>query len=112
MKTQPRSVSFPGESIFMGKESFLYPRLGLPWPVTARNWTPRGDLEFPKVLHSIHPELYEVLQPFAWTVANGSQHKSGSATLYVRIRKDDKGQFRIIHLEQRRAEDQPENAPE
>jgi hypothetical protein len=80
------------------------------WPI--RNWTPRGEPEFPKVLHSIHPELYEVLQPFDWTVANGSQHKNGSATLYVRIRKDDKSQFHIIHLEQRRAEDQPENAPE
>jgi hypothetical protein len=80
------------------------------WPM--RNWTPRGEPEFPKVLHSIHPELYEVLQPFDWTVANGSQHKNGSATLYVRIRKDDKGQFHIIHLEQRRPEDQPENTPE
>jgi hypothetical protein len=80
------------------------------WP--TRNWTPRGAPEFPKVLHSIHPELYEVLQPFDWTVANGSQHKNGSATLYARIRKDDKGQFHIIHLEQRRPEDQPENTPE
>jgi hypothetical protein len=80
------------------------------WPM--RNWTPRGEPEFPKLLHSIHPELYEVLQPFDWTVANGSQHKNGSATLYVRIRKDDKGQFHIIHLEQRRPEDQPENTPD
>jgi hypothetical protein len=80
------------------------------WPM--RNWTPRGEPEFPKLLHSIHPELYEVLQPFDWTVANGSQHKNGSATLYVRIRKDDKGQFHIIHLEQRRPGDQPENTPE
>jgi hypothetical protein len=80
------------------------------WPI--RRWTPRGEPEFQKLLHSIHPELYEVLQPFDWTVANGSQHKNGSATLYVRIRKDDKGQFHIIHLEQRRAEDRPENTPE
>ena len=80
------------------------------WPV--RNWTPRGEPEFPKVLHSVHPELYEVLQPFDWTVANGSQRKNGSATLYARIRKDDKGQFHIIHLEQRRPEDQTENTPE
>ena len=80
------------------------------WPI--RSWTPRGDPEFPKLLHSIHPELYEVLQPFDWTIANGSQHKNGSATLYVRIRRDDKGQFHIIHLEQRRSEDQPENTPE
>jgi TIR domain len=80
------------------------------WPI--RSWTPRGEPEFPKTLHSVHPELYEVLQPFDWMVANGSQHKSGSATLYARIRKDDKGQFHIIHLEQRRPEDQPENTPE
>jgi hypothetical protein len=80
------------------------------WPI--RNWIPRGEPEFSKVLHSIHPELYEVLQPFDWTVANGSQHKNGRATLYARIRKDDKGQFHIIHLEQRRPEDQPENTPE
>jgi hypothetical protein len=69
------------------------------WPV--RNWEPRGQPEFPKTLHSTHPELYEVLQPFAWKVANGLQRKKGSATLYVRIRKDDKGQFHIIRLELR-----------
>jgi hypothetical protein len=80
------------------------------WPI--RSWTPRREPEYPKVLHSIHPELYEVLQPFDWTVANGSHHKNGSAFLYVRIRKDDKGQIHIIHLEQRRSEDQRENAPE
>jgi hypothetical protein len=69
------------------------------WPV--RKWEPRGEPEFPKSLHGNHPELYEVLQPFAWTVANGSQRKRGSATLYVRIRKDDNGELRIIHVEQR-----------
>lgn len=80
------------------------------WPI--RNWVPRGEPEYPKDLHLIHPELYEVLQPFDWTVANGSHRKSGSATLYVRIRKDDKGEFHIIHLEQRRSGDQHEDAPE
>jgi hypothetical protein len=79
---------------------------------TTRNWIPRGEPEYPKVLHSTHPELYEVLQPFDWTVANASHHKNGSAILYVRIRKDDKGQFHIIHLEQLRPENQPEIAPE
>jgi hypothetical protein len=69
------------------------------WPI--RNWEPRGGPEFPKILHSTNPTLYEVLQPFAWTVANGSQHKRGSTTLYVRIRKNDKGEFHIIHIEQR-----------
>jgi hypothetical protein len=69
------------------------------WPI--RHLEPRGEPAFPKTLHSTHPELYEVLQPLLWTVANGSQHKHGSATLYVRIRKNDKGEFHIIHLEQR-----------
>jgi hypothetical protein len=69
------------------------------WPV--RSWQSRGEPEFPKALHADHPELYEVLQPFVWTVANGSERKKGTATLYVRIRKDNQGNFRIIHLEQR-----------
>jgi hypothetical protein len=66
------------------------------WPV--RDWEPQGEPEFPKDLHAIHPELYEVLQPFAWKVANGSQRKQGSALLYVRIRRDDQGQLHIVHL--------------
>ncbi|MBV8375644.1 MAG: TIR domain-containing protein [Verrucomicrobia bacterium] len=69
------------------------------WPV--RNWEPRGEPEFPKALHSTHSELYEVLQPFAWTVAKGSQRKNGIATLYARIRRDSEGQFHIIDLELR-----------
>jgi hypothetical protein len=77
------------------------------WPV--RNWEPTGEPEFPKILHAAHPELYEVIQPFDWSVANGSQRKKGSALLYVRIRKDDKGQLHIIHLEQRHPGDQREN---
>jgi hypothetical protein len=77
------------------------------WPV--RNWEPTGEPEFPKILHATHPELYEVLQPFDWSVGNGSQSKKGSAMLYVRIRKDDKGQLHIIHLEQRHPGDQREN---
>jgi hypothetical protein len=77
------------------------------WPV--RNWEPTGEPEFPKILHAAHPELYEVIQPFDWSVANGSQRKKGSALLYARIRKDDKGQLHIIHLEQRHPGDQREN---
>ena len=69
------------------------------WPI--RKWEPRGEPAFPKTLHSTHPELYEVLQPLVWTVANASQHKQGSATLYLRIRKNEKGEFHIIHVEQR-----------
>jgi TIR domain len=69
------------------------------WPI--RKWEPRGEPEFPKILHSTNPKLYEVLQPLTWTVANGSEHKQGSTTLYVRIRKNEKGVFRIIHVEKR-----------
>jgi hypothetical protein len=69
------------------------------WPI--RKWEPRGEPEFPKILHSTNPNLYEVLQPLTWTVANGSEHKQGSTTLYVRIRKNEKGVFRIIHVEKR-----------
>jgi hypothetical protein len=69
------------------------------WPV--RDWEPEGEPEFPGDLHSVHPELYEVLQPFSWTVANGSRRKTGRATLYVRVRKDEKGLLHIIHLELR-----------
>jgi len=67
----------------------------------VRSWQSQGEPEFPNDLHTDHPELYEVLQPFVWTVANGSEHKTGTATLYLRIRKDNQGNFRIIHLEQR-----------
>jgi hypothetical protein len=69
------------------------------WPI--RKWEPRGEPEFPKILHSTNPKLYDVLQPLTWTVANGSEHKQGSTTLYVRIRKNEKGVFRIIHVEKR-----------
>ena len=69
------------------------------WPI--RSWEPRGEPEFPKILHSTNPKLYEVLQPLAWSVRNGSRHKQGNTTLYVRIRKNDKGEFRIIQVEQR-----------
>jgi hypothetical protein len=69
------------------------------WPV--RDWEPEGEPEFPGDLHAIHPELYEVVQPFSWRVANGSRRKTGRATLYVRIRRDEKGSLHIIHLELR-----------
>ena len=69
------------------------------WPI--RSWEPRGEPEYPKILHSTNPKLYEVLQPLAWSVRNGSRHKQGNTTLYVRIRKNDKGEFRIIQVERR-----------
>ena len=95
-----RRVNFFGKgvlSISMVRASME--RYRQEWPV--RDWEPQGEPEFPKDLHAIHPELYEVLQPFAWTVANGPQRKKGTAVLYVRIRRDDQGQLHIIHLELR-----------
>jgi TIR domain len=77
------------------------------WPI--RNWEPRGEPEFPKILHSTNPKVYEVLQPLAWSVSNGSRHKHGNTTLYVRIRKNDKGEFRIIQVEQRDPNVQSQN---
>jgi TIR domain len=69
------------------------------WPV--RKWEPKGEPEFPNTLHSSDPDQYEVLQPFDWTVVNGSKQKKGSAILYLRIRKAENGAFHIFHLEQR-----------
>jgi hypothetical protein len=69
------------------------------WPV--RKWEPSGEPEFSNALHTTNPHLYEVLQPLTWTVSNGSQRKRGKATLYVRVWKNDKGEFHIVHVEQR-----------
>jgi hypothetical protein len=90
-------VNFYGKGLLsLAAVRALMERYRRDWPV--QNWTPRGEPEFPRGLHSTHPELYEVLQPFDWTLSNGSEHKQGSATLYVRIRKDDNGQLHIIYL--------------
>jgi hypothetical protein len=77
------------------------------WPI--RNWEPQGEPEFPKTLHSANPKLYEVLQPFTWTISNGLRHEQGSATLYVRIWKNDKSEFHIVHVEQRNPHPQSQN---
>jgi hypothetical protein len=77
------------------------------WPI--RNWEPQGESEFPKTLHSANPKLYEVLQPFTWTISNGPRHEQGSATLYVRIWKNDEGEFHIVHVEQRNPHPQSQN---
>ncbi len=66
------------------------------WQV--RNWEPRGEPELPHVLHSKNPRLYEVIQPFTWTISNGAKHEEGSGTLYVRLWKNDKGEFHIIYV--------------
>jgi hypothetical protein len=97
---------FAGRVTFYGKGVLSFPEIAASmeryrreWPI--RKWEPKGEPEFPNTLHSSNPDLYEVLQPFDWTVANGSKYKQGSATLYVRIRKAENGAYHIFHLEQR-----------
>ncbi|MGA8656317.1 MAG: AAA family ATPase [Chthoniobacterales bacterium] len=64
------------------------------WP--NRDWQPQGEPEF---LHSANSRQYEVLQPFTWKVSNGVKHVEGSATLYLRIWKNTKGEFQIVRVE-------------
>jgi len=97
---------FAGRVNFYGKGVLSFPEIAASmeryrreWPI--RKWEPKGEPEFPNTLHSSNPDMYEVLQPFDWTVANGSRYKQGSATLYVRIRKAENGAYHIFHLEQR-----------
>jgi hypothetical protein len=97
---------FAGRVSFYGEGVLTFPEIERSmdnyrreWPI--RKWVPKGEPEFPKELHSSDPNLYEVIQPFDWSVANGSKHKEGSAILYVRIRKAGNGAFHIFHLEQR-----------
>jgi hypothetical protein len=65
------------------------------WPI--REWAPRGEA---KVVRSSNPNLFIVYQPFNWTVSDGSRNARGSATLYLRIRKNSQGEFRIVHVHQ------------
>jgi hypothetical protein len=95
-----------GRVNFYGKGVLSFPEIGASmerycrqWPI--RKWEPKGEPEFPNTLHASDPDQYEVLQPFEWTVANGSKQKKGSAILYLRIRKAENGAFHIFHLEQR-----------
>ena len=97
---------FAGRVDFYGEGDLSFPEIAASmeryrreWPI--RKWEPKGEPQFPNSLHSSNPDLYEVLQPFDWTVANGSKHKQGSATLYLKIRKAENGAFHIFHLEQR-----------
>jgi TIR domain-containing protein len=102
--TQERLLA--GRVNFYGKGVLSFSEIGetmerycRQWPI--RKWEPKGEPEFPNILHSSDPDQYEVLQPFDWTVANGSKQKKGSAILYLRIRKAENGAFHIFHLEQR-----------
>jgi energy-coupling factor transporter ATP-binding protein EcfA2 len=65
------------------------------WPI--REWAPRGEA---KVVRSGNPNLFVVYQPFNWTVSDGSRNAHGNATLYLRIRKNSQGEFRIVHVHQ------------
>ena len=65
------------------------------WPI--REWAPRGKA---KVVRSSNPNLFVVYQPFNWTVSDGSHYAHGNATLYLRIRKNSQGEFRIVHVHQ------------
>jgi hypothetical protein len=64
------------------------------WPV--REWNPRGPATVSRA-----SDLFVVLQPFTWSVSDGSQSSHGDATLYLRIRKNPQGEFRIVKVEQR-----------
>ncbi|HTD14931.1 MAG TPA: hypothetical protein VK673_07110 [Chthoniobacterales bacterium] len=74
------------------------------WP--TRDWKPQGE---PEIRVSADPRLYEVLQPFSWTLSNGPRHALGSAALYVKLWKNDKGEFHIIHVERRRPDSESQN---
>jgi hypothetical protein len=65
------------------------------WPI--REWAPGGEA---KVVRSSNPNLFVVYQPFNWTVSDGSRTAHGNATLYLRIRRNSQGEFRIVHVHQ------------
>ncbi|MBV8901501.1 MAG: hypothetical protein JOY92_15470, partial [Verrucomicrobia bacterium] len=65
------------------------------WPV--RKWIPRGRCT---ISGSAGRNRYQVLQPFHWTVSNGSQSKEGDATLSFTVERGPAGDFRIIAVKQ------------
>jgi hypothetical protein len=64
------------------------------WP--TRDWKSQGE---PVIRASANPKMYEVFQPFTWSVSDGTRHDKGSATLFLRIWKNTKGEFHIVHIE-------------
>jgi len=66
------------------------------WPI--REWAPRGEAKV--VLRSGNPALFVVYQPFSWTVSDGSHNAHGNTTLYLQIRKNSNGEFRIVNVHQ------------
>jgi hypothetical protein len=65
------------------------------WPI--REWAPRGEAS---IWRSRHRGRFVVYQPFRWTVSDGSRHAQGDATLYLLIRRDSQGEFRIVNVHQ------------
>ena len=66
------------------------------WPV--RKWEPYGEA---KVVRLKSPNLFAVAQPFTWAATDGSRyHAHGNATLYLRVRKNSKGDFQIVYVRQ------------
>jgi hypothetical protein len=64
------------------------------WP--NRDWKSQGE---PVIRPSVNPKMYEVFQPFTWSVSDGSRQDKGRATLFLRIWKNAKGEFHIVHIE-------------
>ena len=64
------------------------------WP--NRDWKSQGE---PVIRASANPKMYEVFQPFTWSVSDGSRQDKGRATLFLRIWKNAKGEFHIVHIE-------------
>ena len=58
---------------------------------------PRGEA---RVVQWRTPNMFSVRQPFTWTAADGSRHAHGNATLYLRVRKNSEGEFRIVYVRQ------------
>ncbi len=68
------------------------------WPI--RDWKPRGEAEIHGTPNS---KLYEIVQPYTWTVSDGSRHDQGNGTLFMRVYKNktSKGDFHVVHIESR-----------
>ena len=62
-----------------------------------RKCEPRGEA---KVVQWRTPNLFSVYQPFTWTASDGSHHAHGNSTLYLRVRKNSRGEFQIFYVRQ------------
>jgi conflict system STAND superfamily ATPase len=66
------------------------------WPI--REWTPTGEGRIARLRH--HRDRFVVYQPFRWAVSDGSRRAQGDAVLYLLIRRDAQGEFRIVNVHQ------------